>query len=81
MSGMDGARAAQRSNAASKGATASAKRRECPACGRKAALSAKVEHADGWARRCQYCGHDVGMSLGESFGRLREPITKEDTDG
>ena len=69
MSGMDGARAARRSNAARKGATASAARRKCPRCLRKAALSAKVEHPDGFARRCQYCGHEVGISFGESFGR------------
>ncbi len=49
--------------------TAVAKRLACPRCLRKAALSEKVEHPDGWARRCRYCGHEVGMTFGASFGR------------
>lgn len=69
MSGMDGARAARRSAAASKGATASAKRRRCPRCLRKAALSAPVYWPNGHGRRCNYCGHEVGIIDGEVFGR------------
>jgi ribosomal protein S14 len=68
MSGMDGARAARRSAAASKAATASAKRRRCPACGRKAALSAPVYWPEGHASRCNYCGHEVGFVYGIAFG-------------
>jgi hypothetical protein len=69
MSGMDGARASRRSNAASKGATASARARRCPRCRRKAALSAPVIHEGiGRARRCNYCGHEVGIIYGEPFG-------------
>ncbi len=76
MSGMDGARASRRSNAARKGATASARRLRCPACERKAALGAKAEWPDGWARKCRYCGHEVGMTLGESFGRDEQSIAR-----
>lgn len=69
MSGMDGARAGRRSAAARKGATASAKRRKCPRCLRKAALSERIVHEDGSsARRCNYCGHEVGHIWGEAFG-------------
>lgn len=70
MSGMDGARAARRGAAARKGATASAQRRKCPRCLRKAALGERVVHEDGCsARRCLYCGHEVGTTYGKSFGR------------
>lgn len=65
-----GDKAARRSQAASNGASKSAQRRQCPACGRKAALSARIDHPDGWARRCQYCGHEVGVTSGQSFGAV-----------
>jgi hypothetical protein len=69
MSGMDGARAARRSEAASRGATASARSRRCPRCLRKAALSEPVIwEGQGRARRCHYCGHEVGVIYGETFG-------------
>jgi hypothetical protein len=67
---MDGARKSRRSNAASKGATRSAQSRKCPRCLRLAALSAPVVWPGiGRARKCNYCGHEVGIIHGESFGR------------
>lgn len=47
-----------------------AESRRCPRCLRKAALSAPVIWpGEGRARRCLYCGHEVGTLNGESFGR------------
>lgn len=69
MSGMDGAKKARRSDAASRGATASARSRRCPRCLRKAALSTPaIWEGIGRARRCNYCGHEVGIIHGEPFG-------------
>ena len=66
---MDGARKSRRSNAARKGATRSARHRRCPRCLRQAALSAPVIwEGIGRARKCQYCGHEVGITYGETFG-------------
>lgn len=51
-----------------------AKSRQCPRCLRKAALSAPVIYEGiGRARRCNYCGHEVGVMYGKSFGRDVEP--------
>lgn len=66
--------AARRSAAARKGATRSAESRKCPKCQRKAALSAPhIMEGVGRARRCNYCGHEVGIIYGESFGYDVEP--------
>jgi hypothetical protein len=66
---MDGARAARRSDGARRGATASARSRRCPRCERKAALSeAVVWEGEGRARKCRYCGHEVGVVYGKTFG-------------
>lgn len=73
---MDGSAAARRSSAARKGAIRSAANRKCPACGRKAALSVRVDFPDGFARRCNYCGHEVGVTLGRSFGRDAESLAR-----
>jgi len=66
---MDGADAARRSNAASQGAKRSARSRKCPRCLRLAALSERVRWDNGFGRRCLYCGHEVGIVDGQSFGR------------
>lgn len=57
-----------RSAAASRSMTTVAEHRKCPRCLRKAALSERVRHADGSARRCNYCGHEVGITMGQAFG-------------
>jgi hypothetical protein len=63
-----GDKAARRSQASRKGATRSAQSRKCPRCLRLAAMSQRVTHPDGSARRCNYCGHECGISFGETFG-------------
>lgn len=79
---MDGANKARRSNAARKGATASARSRRCPRCQRGAALSAPVVwEGQGRARRCLYCGHECGVLYGETFGYDVTPEPGVRTDG
>jgi Zn ribbon nucleic-acid-binding protein len=53
-----------------------AKRRECPACKRRNALSARHDlwnpdrgEVVGHVRECRWCGHEVGMQDGIPFGR------------
>lgn len=58
----------------------------CPNCGRGAALSARYELVDGIGRRvgsareCRYCGHEVGVRHGESFGRPARDLAARRTD-
>jgi transcription elongation factor Elf1 len=66
---MDGAKKARRSAATSTAMTRVAKSRKCPRCQRKAALSSPVVWPGiGRARKCNYCGHEVGILYGETFG-------------
>jgi hypothetical protein len=69
VSGMDGARASRRSNAASVGATQSAQTRKCPRCLRKGAMGSRIRVDDGWsARVCRWCAHSTGIIDGKPFG-------------
>lgn len=52
---------------------ASAEHRQCPKCGRKAALGAPVVMPDGRARKCRYCGHECGVISGNPFGYSVSP--------
>lgn len=65
--------------AAERSMTRVAASRKCPRCLRKAALSSKVQWPDGHARRCLYCGHEVGITMGVVFGRdvTPEPGVRE----
>lgn len=57
-----------------------AKSRQCPRCLRKAALSSRVRwEGVGSARKCNYCGHEVGITYGVPFGRdvVPEPGVRE----
>lgn len=67
---MDDARAGRRRQGA-RTAAANRSARKCPRCLRKAALGSKVELGDrmGFVRVCDYCGHEVGVVLGVSYGR------------
>jgi hypothetical protein len=57
-----------------------ADRRRCPACNRRSALSTPGEIADDYGRRigryrkCLYCGHEVGIKNGETFGYRTERV-------
>jgi len=74
MSGMDGARAGRRRQAA-RTAAANRSPRKCPRCLRNAALSSRIplqgrdEPYVGSVRVCNYCGHEVGIANGNPFGR------------
>jgi hypothetical protein len=66
---MDGARKARRSAAATASGIKNARTRKCPRCLRLAALSTPVVWPGvGRARKCNYCGHEVGIIYGETFG-------------
>jgi hypothetical protein len=74
MSGMDGARAGRRREGARK-AAANRNKRICPRClrgqglGSRIPLQGRCEPYVGSVRVCRYCGHEVGVANGESFGR------------
>lgn len=78
MSGMDGARAGRRRQAA-RTAAANRSPRKCPRCLRNAALSSRIplqgrdEPYVGSVRVCNYCGHEVGIAHGKPFGRAVTP--------
>lgn len=81
---MDGARKARRSAAASASGIRNARNRRCPRCLRHAALSAPVVWPGiGRARKCNYCGHEVGITYGETFGYdvTPEPGAREHDQG
>lgn len=71
---MDGARAGRRSQGA-RTAAANRNKRTCPRCLRNAALGSRIplqrrdEPYVGTVRVCNYCGHEVGIADGKSFGR------------
>jgi len=53
-----------------------AKKRECPECNRRNALSTRHdlwnperEEVVGYVRTCRWCGHEVGNQDGIPFGR------------